>query len=186
MVPLGEVVGIAVLTMAIGIGLAAGQDRISGEQIATAIAAGCRGEDLSVRVGSVTYRSGACTVVVDGPLSRIAAAAREASAGYRPFTADNVTPAMRAENYEVSLRTSGTAACSSRHIVLQPVGAQGRTLAALPPQLKRHDLLGLARDGSISCSEMECELLQRLTREMGGSVCCPGEGDRALEPRDSP
>jgi hypothetical protein len=65
-------------------------------------------------------------VIIDGPMARIAAAAGAASRAYRPFTAGNVTEAMKAQTFTIFLRPARPgASCLARHVVLQPVGARG-------------------------------------------------------------
>lgn len=99
------------------------QGALSDEQVAAAIKVGQQGRDLSVRVGTTSGRGAVCTVVIEGPAARIAAASAAATRGYRPFTRSDVTDAMRAMNYVVSLR--GSALACPGHVVLQPLGATG-------------------------------------------------------------
>jgi hypothetical protein len=106
--------------------LSAEQGSLSDDQVAAAIALGHQDVDLSVRVGTFTTRSVVCSVIMDGPVARIAAAAQAAFKEYRQFIAGNVTAPMRAQTYNVNVagdRLRGS--CSARHIVLQPVGARG-------------------------------------------------------------
>src|SRR5437868_7038131 len=88
-----------------GATIASAQGSLSDEQVASAIALGQQGKDLSVRVGTISGRGALCAAIMDGPVSRIATAAAAAMRGYRPFTIANVTETMRARTYTVSLRS---------------------------------------------------------------------------------
>lgn len=106
-------------------GAVAEQAALSDDQVAAAIALGRQGTDLSVHVGTVGVRGTACSVIMDGPMARIAAAAGAGFRAYRPFGADKVTADMRATTYRVRLVRDFGDRCLAAHVVLQPVGAPG-------------------------------------------------------------
>jgi hypothetical protein len=98
------------------------QQPLTDAQVAAAIALGKSGMAPAVHVGT----SRDFDVFLRGPIGRIAAVAENAANELRPFDVADVTPAMKAPTFLVTvLSTYNGQYLAPARIVLQPKGAKG-------------------------------------------------------------
>ena len=122
------------------------QQPLTDEQVAAAIALGKSGAAPVVRVGA----SRDFDVTIAGPIGRIAAAAAYAVKQFRPFEPANVTPAMRAPTFVVTVvATYNSRYLGPTRIVLQRKDAKGVEGAISPiSQEQTLDVTALGRDAT--------------------------------------
>jgi hypothetical protein len=175
--------------------VAMAQGGLSDDQVAQAIGLGQKGTDLSVRVGTFSTRSATttCAVIIDGPMARIAAAAASAARVYRPFTAGNVTPDIRARTFVVTVHADrGAVSCGVRHIVLQLVGAPGLESAIQPihegiegstfDQLPAGDFQVVVATMSGEAPKVRVSAKDRARLELAAGLSAPATSPRAPAP----